>query len=73
MGSALGLSEGGHGVRLQQPLAPAALTAGGSSGAKRRLAAAASGEAPAVYSILDGSTVLDKVQQLEALPGGCWR
>lgn len=62
------LSAKQHGVALQQAITGAPPPPG-SGGTSRRLAAAGTRPGPAVYAITDGSPVLDKVEQLNALPG----
>jgi hypothetical protein len=57
------------GLQLVQPLLASGGDGSGGSGASRRLAAAASG-APAVYNILDGSSVEQKLRQIRRLTGG---
>jgi hypothetical protein len=56
------------GLKLVQPLLASGGASSGGSGASRRLAAAASG-APAVYNILDGSSVEQKLRQIRRLTG----
>ncbi|KAL4426247.1 hypothetical protein ABPG77_009862 [Micractinium sp. CCAP 211/92] len=61
-----------HGVALQQAISAAPPPPVGGSTRRRRLAAAGSTPGPAVYAITDGSPVLDKVAQLNALPEVAW-
>ncbi|KAL4436545.1 hypothetical protein ABPG75_003684 [Micractinium tetrahymenae] len=63
-----------HGVALRQAIMGAPPPPGGSSAARRLAAAEASSSSlgPAVYAITDGSPVLDKVAQLNALPEVAW-
>lgn len=65
------LSAKQHGVALRQAITGAPRPPG-TGRTSRRLAAVVGSVGPAVYAITDGSTVLDKVAQLSALPGEQW-